>query len=77
MSEYPYQDPNHAGNNARHLSGKVCIEQGCGKAAGTAWSPFWCFACNVKRMDRISASMESMLKEYGVGAAAQSQEGGK
>lgn len=56
----PYQDPNHENNDIRiHASGKTCYE--CRKEpAGTAWSPYFCFKCNVKRMDRISRNLRSI-----------------
>ncbi len=46
-----YEDPQHEGNSDKYHTGKLCAEQGCSKLAGTAWSPFWCFDCNVKRMN--------------------------
>jgi len=63
---FPYQDPKHEGNHPRHKSGLPCIgiESECKNLAGTAWSPYWCFECNVKRMDRISKQMEDMLKNW-------------
>ncbi len=59
-----YNDPDHQGNDASHHTGKPCIEEGCGKPAGTAWSPHWCFACNVKRIDRINAELEKINGEW-------------
>lgn len=56
-----YNDPNHPGNSARCHTGKLCIE-GCGRPAGTAWSPYWCFECNVRRIDRINTSLEGLTK---------------
>jgi hypothetical protein len=58
-----YADPADEGNSAKYLSGRVCIERGCGKPAGTAWSHLWCFECNVKRMNRIDASLNRMMAE--------------
>lgn len=55
-----YEDPNHEGNSPQYHTGKKCIE-GCGRPAGTAWSPHWCFECNVKRIKRISKQFEDML----------------
>lgn len=51
-----YKDPNHEGNSAKYHTGARCIE-GCGRPAGTWWSPLWCFECNVKRMNRISDAL--------------------
>lgn len=50
----PYQDKNSNGNSELHRTGKPCIEQGCAKPAGTAWSPLWCVDHNIERMNRIS-----------------------
>lgn len=57
-----YQDPDYEGNGPKYHTGKKCIE-GCGRPAGTAWSPYWCFECNKARMDRISKSLEDLVKE--------------
>ena len=54
-----YQDPNNKGNSSKYHTGKLCIE-GCGRPAGTAWSPYWCFECNVKRMDRINTQFDAI-----------------
>lgn len=40
-------------------SGLACV--GCGKPAGTPWSPFWCPDCDDKRIARI----DEHLKEIG------------
>lgn len=55
----PYQDPNHEGNSKKYKTNKVCIEKDCENKAGTAWSPLWCFECNVIRMDRISSQLKA------------------
>jgi hypothetical protein len=52
----PFEDPEHPGNGAQYQTGKPCIEE-CGRPAGTWWSPFWCFECNVARIRRISAKL--------------------
>lgn len=54
-----YEDPKHEGNSDDHLTGLLCIT-GCGRAAGTAWSPHWCFECNVDRMRRITKKLEEL-----------------
>lgn len=41
-------------------SGRRCID--CGEPAGTPWGPLWCPDCDVIRLDRISASMESLIR---------------
>ena len=48
-----FEDPNDDGNSPRFHTGGPCIEEGCDKPAGTAWSPYWCFECNVARMKKI------------------------
>lgn len=52
-----FEDPRHEGNSERHHTGKHCIERGCERPAGTAWSPLWCHPCNVTRMRRIDGSL--------------------
>lgn len=49
-----YEDINH--------KGKQCIEDHCTNEAGTMWSPYWCFSCNVKRINRINKQFDEMLK---------------
>jgi len=59
----PYQDRNDEGNGPLYNTGKKCIT--CHeRPAGTAWSPHWCFECNVERMDRITRNMESILAGF-------------
>ena len=60
-----YQDRNHHGNSAKYLSGHPCIEN-CGRQAGTWWSKYWCFECNVVRMDRISKNLDDIAASYGI-----------
>lgn len=54
-------DPNHPNNSARHHTGNLSIE-GCGRPAGTAWSPFWCQPCNAERFRRVDAGLEACMK---------------
>jgi hypothetical protein len=58
-----YQDPDDPLNGSDHLTGKLCIEK-CGRPAGTHWSPYWCQPCNASRMDRISGSLNAILKMF-------------
>lgn len=61
-----YNDPKDRGNSAKYHTGKLCIGldgQKCEKPAGTWWSPYWCFGCNVKRIDRITASLEKIVED--------------
>lgn len=57
-----FEDPSHPGNSEKYHTGKPCYEAGCNRPAGTAWSPYWCFECNVERMKRIGASLRAMVK---------------
>lgn len=61
MSELEYRDPEHEGNSSKYLTGKICIERKCQNIAGTRWGKFWCFHCNVKRMDKINEAFSEML----------------
>jgi len=60
-----YNDPEHEGNSAKYHTGEICITPGCRNPAGTAWSPFWCFQCNVKRIDRIGNNLEKLVAALG------------
>jgi len=58
-----YQDPNNEGNSEKYHTGKKCIE--CkNKPAGTAWGPYWCFECNVKRMNRITTQLNQISEGF-------------
>ena len=56
----PFEDPTHELNGPKYKTGKKCIEPDCLSPAGTYWSPYWCFECNVKRMERITQSLEEL-----------------
>ena len=49
-----HKDPNDPLNSVQHHTGKPCIERGCTRPAGTAWSPYWCQPCNADRLNHIS-----------------------
>lgn len=52
-----YRDPKHPGNKLRpKVKCASCGTRGC----ITAWGP-WCYACNVERIDRISAALKAEL----------------
>lgn len=57
-----FEDSSDPGNGLEYHTGKPCIEAGCDRPAGTAWSPYWCFECNVRRIKRISNQFEELLK---------------
>jgi hypothetical protein len=57
-----YDDKDSPGNSSKYHTGKLCIE-GCGRLAGTAWSPHWCFECNVKRIKRIEESFNDLIRK--------------
>ena len=63
MSE-AYSDQNHQGNGKEYHTGKLCVEEGCDNPAGTAWSPYFCFACNVKRINRINRQFDALIGKY-------------
>jgi hypothetical protein len=56
-----YDDRDDPGNSSEYWTGKKCIESGCNNPAGTKWSPYWCFECNVKRIKRIDSQFAKML----------------
>lgn len=54
-----YQDAEHPSYNGK----KTVKCYGCGcKCSKSAWGN-WCHPCNVKRLDRISANLESMVEK--------------
>jgi hypothetical protein len=55
-----FENPNDYGNSSSYHTGKECIEPNCHKPAGTAWSPYWCFKCNVERIRCIDASLKEI-----------------
>lgn len=55
-----FEDPNHPGNSLAYHTGFPCIECGL-RPAGTDWSPYWCFECNVARIRRIDSSFAALL----------------
>jgi hypothetical protein len=59
MSELiAYKDPNHPSNKIRpKVQCSMCGTMGC---VGRHWGN-WCFDCNVKRIDGISKTLESMV----------------
>ena len=59
-----YKDPKHIGNSEKYHTGKKCIEPGCDNLAGTAWSPFWCFTCNVKRIEKIDEQLKQCMNRF-------------
>ena len=58
-----FEDPEDYGNSTEFHTGKRCIE-GCGRPAGTYWSRFWCFECNVKRMRRVGGEIEQLCLDF-------------
>ncbi len=59
----PFEDRDHEWNGSTYHSGKLCVE-GCGRRAGTAWSPHWCFECNADRMRRITNNLKEMTDSF-------------
>lgn len=58
------QDPDAPQNSAKHHTGKPCVERGCDKPAGTHWSPYWCQACNAKRLMRVTDQLELAVEKF-------------
>lgn len=55
-----FENSNHEGNSSKYHTGKKCIS--CNNPAGTAWSPLWCFECNVRRIKKINSQLENLTK---------------
>jgi len=60
----PYADPGHPGNGPEHHTGEACVEEGCDRPAGTAWSPYWCQPHNAERIDRISRQLDGFIDRF-------------
>ena len=54
---HPKCNPVHV---CQRPSGRICVEHGCPEAAGTLWGPYWCPDHDKERLDRITASLESL-----------------
>lgn len=59
-----FEDPNHLGNSEKYHTCKECVEIDCHNPAGTAWSPYWCFECNVKRIKRILQQLDDITNRF-------------
>lgn len=57
-----FENPNHEGNSEKYHTGKVCATSDCNNPAGTLWSSYYCFTCNVERMNRVG--FERVMSEY-------------
>lgn len=57
------EDPADPLNAVEYHTGKKCIERGCERPAGTAWSPYWCQPCNADRLMHISEVLERKLDQ--------------
>ena len=55
----PAEDPDHPNNSDAYHTGYPCVE-GCGRAAGTAWSPLWCQPCNAERLSSVRNSLKDI-----------------
>jgi len=62
MNTHRYMDKNDPFNGEKYRTGEECAEKGCQNPAGTWWSPYWCVECNIKRMDKITNSLNRLLK---------------
>ena len=54
-----YRDLSDKGNGVAYQTGRLCIEPDCNEQAGTAWSPYWCVAHNIDRLDRIGSFFDA------------------
>lgn len=55
-----YKDKKCEENSSKYHTGKECVENNCDKPAGTAWSPYFCVDCNIKRMEKIDESLRKL-----------------
>lgn len=47
-------------HQCQELSGRICVERGCDRSAGTWWTPYWCPEHDVERQDQITAFFERL-----------------
>jgi hypothetical protein len=52
------------GHVCQKPSGRACDEAPCPDPAGTLWGPYWCPRHDEERLDRISASLESIAASF-------------
>jgi hypothetical protein len=57
----PYANPNDKRNGPKYHTGLTCIEKGCKNPAGTYWGRYWCFECNVKRIEKLHNDFNSLV----------------
>jgi len=62
-----YNDKKCEGNSSKCRIGGKCIEINCNNPAGTAWSPYWCVDCNIKRMDKITKQLDDIVNKTNKG----------
>ena len=58
-----FEDPHDPLNGVQYRTGNPCVEPGCDRPAGTAWSRYWCQPCNALRMNGINLSFARMVAE--------------
>jgi len=58
MSHQKCADAGH--HVCQEPSGRACYVRGCPESAGTKWGPYWCPDHDQERLDRITASLESI-----------------
>lgn len=56
-----FEDPKDPLNGPAYHTGKLCVQPGCRRPAGTNWSAFLCQPCNAERMARITRTLEHEL----------------
>lgn len=56
-------NPHDSCNDLKYRTGKICVEDGCNRPAGTAWSPYWCLQHNAERLDRITKQITAFIKD--------------
>ena len=62
MSSHPNCKDGPNGHLCQVPSGRRCHTQPCDQPAGTIWGPYWCPEHDKERLDRIDASLTSIIK---------------
>lgn len=52
------------GHVCQEPSGRMCVEAGCSESAGTRWGPYYCPDHDAARIDRISANLRDIQRQF-------------
>jgi hypothetical protein len=59
-----YKDKSSPLHSSKYHSGKICIEEGCNKPAGTYWNINLCSECTILKIDMIIMISNGLLARF-------------